>query len=197
MMNKENMMETNEHIITLGTFESQQKFEETIEALRDSGFRNSDISSVLPPNSMSKEAMRNETKAPEGAASGVVTGVALGGILGWLAGIGTLVVPGVGALIAAGPIMAALTGAGVGGVVGGVTGTLVGFGIPEYEAKLYEKRLKEGAFLLSVHCDNEEWSKKARLILEDKGARDINSTHEAFHRTPRSDIKDFPQKSVY
>jgi len=103
----------------------------------------------------------------------------IGGTLGWLVGIGALAIPGVGPFIAAGPIMAALAGAGVGGTVGGITGALIGMGIPEYEAKRYEGRLKEGGILLSVHCDDSNWTKKAKEILKRTGAQDIASTGEA------------------
>jgi hypothetical protein len=104
--------------------------------------------------------------------------MALGGALGWLAGIGTLAIPGVGPFIAAGPIMAALAGAGVGGAVGGLAGALVGMGIPEYEAKRYEGIVNKGGILLSVHSDNSEWTSKAKRILEATGADDISSTGE-------------------
>jgi hypothetical protein len=103
----------------------------------------------------------------------------VGGTLGWLAGIGALAIPGVGPLIAAGPIVAALTGVGVGGALGGITGALVGMGIPEYEAKRYEGRVKEGGILLSVHSDNSDWTRKAKDILERTGAEDVSSTGEA------------------
>src|SRR5258705_11040171 len=115
----------------------------------------------------------NATKAPEGAAAGAGTGVVLGGALGWLAGIGALAIPGVGPLIAAGPIMAALSGAAVGGAVGGITGALVGMGIPEYEAKRYEGKIKGGNILISVHSDNRDETKKAKEIFEQAGAKEI------------------------
>src|SRR5205814_2224080 len=118
-------------------------------------------------------------KAPEGASTGAGAGALLGGGLGWLAGIGALAIPGLGPFIAAGPIMAALAGAGVGGAVGGITGALIGMGIPEYEAKRYEGRVKSGGILLSVHSDDSEWTKRAKDILEQTGAQDISSTGEA------------------
>src|SRR5207253_8861512 len=124
-------------------------------------------------------AHEKSTKLPEGAATGGASGAALGGALGWLAGIGALAIPGVGPFIAAGPIMGALAGAGVGGAVGGLVGALVGMGIPEYEAKRYEGRVKEGGILMSVHCDNSDWTKKAKDILEQTGAENISSTGEA------------------
>ena len=102
----------------------------------------------------------------------------MGGGLGWLAGIGALAIPGLGPFIAAGPIMAALAGAGVGGAVGGLTGALVGMGIPEYEAKRYEGAVKDGGTLLSVHCDTSEQIDSAKQALRDTGARDISATGE-------------------
>jgi hypothetical protein len=118
------------------------------------------------------------TKAPEGATTGAGAGAVIGGTLGLLAGIGALAIPGVGPLIAAGPIMAALAGIGVGGAVGGFTGALIGMGIPEYEAKKYEGRLQKGAILFSVHCDTSEQIKRAKEIVERTGAEDISSTGE-------------------
>ena len=127
------------------------------------------------------------TKAPEGAAAGAGSGAVLGGTLGLLAGIGALAIPGVGPLIAAGPIMATLAGIGVGGAVGGFTGALIGIGIPEYEAKRYEGLIKEGRILLSVHCDNSDWVKRAKGILERTNAEDISSAGEASADYAKSD----------
>jgi hypothetical protein len=156
--------------------------------LRAEGFRNTDISVLFPENQGTKDfAHEKNTKAPEGAATGATSGAVIGGGLGWLAGIGALAIPGLGPFIAAGPIMAALAGAGAGGVVGGLTGALVGMGIPEYEAKRYEGRIKDGGILLSVHSDNSEWTKKAKQILERTGAQDISSTGEASADFQKSD----------
>jgi len=150
-----------------------------VESLRASGFRSTDISVLFPENIGTKDfAMEKGTKAPEGATTGVGTGAILGGALGWLAGIGALAIPGLGPFIAAGPIMAALAGAGVGGAVGGIAGALIGMGIPEYEAKRYEGRVKNGGILLSVHSDNSDWTTRAKKILEQTGAEDIASTGE-------------------
>src|ERR1700743_2310611 len=124
-------------------------------------------------------AAEKNTKAPEGATTGAGVGGAVGGPLGLLAGIGALAIPGVGPLIAAGPIMAALAGLGVGGTLGGIVGALVGMGIPEYEAKRYEGAVKDGGTLLSVHCGTDEQVHHAKTILRDTGARDIASTGEA------------------
>ena len=102
----------------------------------------------------------------------------VGGALGWLVGIGALAIPGLGPVIAAGPIAAALAGAGAGAVVGGITGSLVGAGVPEYEAKRYEGRVRSGNMLISVHCENSQWESKAKKILERTGAQDVASSSE-------------------
>src|SRR6202020_806124 len=162
--------------------------ENGVDALKAAGFRNTDISVLFPENVGTKDfAHKKETKAPEGTAAGASTGAVIGGGLGWLAGIGALAIPGLGPFIAAGPIMAALAGVGVGGAVGGITGALIGMGIPEYEAKRYEGRVKDGGILLSVHSDNSEWTKRAKEILERTGAQDISSSGEAGADFSKSD----------
>jgi Protein of unknown function (DUF3341) len=172
-----------------GIYKTRAGVESAVDALRQAGFRNTDISVMFPDNAGTKDfAHEKSTKAPEGAATGAGSGAVIGGTLGWLAGIGALAIPGVGPFIAAGPIVAALAGVGVGGAVGGITGALVGMGIPEYEAKRYEGRVKEGSILLSVHCDDSKWTKKAREIMERTGAEDVSSTGESsadFAKTDR------------
>jgi hypothetical protein len=163
-----------------GIYPDRTSVDNAVDALKDADFRNSDISVLFPETTGTKDfAHEKNTKAPEGATTGAGTGAVLGGGLGWLAGIGALAIPGLGPFIAAGPIMAMLAGAGVGGAVGGLTGALVGMGIPEYEAKRYEGRVKDGGILLSVHSDDSEWTKKAKEILERTGAQDVSSTGEA------------------
>ena len=163
-----------------GIYTRRTNLDNSIDELRAAGFRNTDISVLLAENEGTKDfAHEKGTKAPEGAAAGAGTGAVIGGALGWLAGIGVLAIPGLGPFIAAGPIMAALSGVGVGGALGGVTGALIGAGMPEYEAKRYEGRIKSGGALLSVHCDSSEWTKRAKGILEVTGAEDISSTSEA------------------
>jgi len=163
-----------------GIYRNYADVEEGVEALKAVGFRNTDISVLMPENVGTKDfAHEKNTKAPEGAATGAGAGAFVGGSLGWLVGIGALAIPGLGPFIAAGPIMAALAGVGVGTAVGGLTGALIGMGIPEYEAKRYEGRIRNGGILLSVHSDGGEWTKKAKKILESTGAQDISSTGEA------------------
>jgi len=154
--------------------------ENAINTLTRDGFPISDISVLVPETLGTKDmGTQKATKAPEGTAAGAGSGAVLGGALGLLAGIGALAIPGVGPLIAAGPIMATLAGMGVGGAVGGVTGGLIGLGIPEFEAKRYEGRLKKGGILLSVHCDTSEEIKQAKQILKNTGAEDVTSTGES------------------
>ena len=163
-----------------GIYPDRLSTENAVAALREAGFRSTDISVLFPENSGTKDfAHEKGTKAPEGVATGATSGAVVGGALGWLAGIGAIVIPGIGPLIAAGPIIGALTGLGVGGTVGGIAGGLIGLGIPEYEAKRYEGRIKEGNILLSVHADDSEWTNKAERILKDTGADNISSTSEA------------------
>lgn len=162
-----------------GIYRDRQQAEVAVDDLLASGFRNEDISVLMQENVGTKDfAHEKHTKAPEGTATGAGTGAAVGGTLGLLAGIGALAIPGVGPFIAAGPIMGALAGIGTGGVVGGFIGALVGMGIPEYEAKRYEGLVKEGGILLSVHCDNSDWVKRAKDILKTSGAEDVSSAGE-------------------
>jgi hypothetical protein len=148
--------------------------------LKAAGFANTDISALFPDKEGTRDfAHAHATKAPEGAATGATTGGVLGGALGWLAGIGALSIPGLGPFIAAGPIMAALGGAAVGAAAGGLTGALVGLGIPEYEAKRYEGKVKGGNILLSVHTDNGAQISRAKEIFERHDAQDISYTGEA------------------
>ena len=148
--------------------------------LKSAGFNNNDISVLFPDKTGTRDfAHEHNTKAPEGTATGASLGGLLGGALGWLAGIGTLAIPGVGPFIAAGPILAALSGAAVGATVGGLTGGLIGAGIPEYEVKRYEGKLASGNILISTHCATREESKRARDIFERAGAEDISDSGEA------------------
>lgn len=171
-----------------GIFATRTHAEEAVDALRAAGFRNTDISVLFPDNVGTKDfAVEHHTKAPEGTAAGAASGAVLGGVLGWLAGIGMLAIPGIGPLVAAGPIVAALAGVGAAGAVGGMVGALVGMGIPEYEAKRYEGRVKNGGILLSVHSDNSDWTNRAKDILKHVGAEDISSTSEAGADFAKSD----------
>jgi Protein of unknown function (DUF3341) len=160
-----------------GVYSNTADVEGAIDALQAAGFRSTDISVLLPENVGNKDLTHEKrTKAPEGAAAGGVSGAVLGGTLGWLAGMGMIAIPGVGPLIAAGPILSALAGVGIGGTVAGITGALIGTGIPEYEARKYVGRVKSGGVLMSVQAHDAERARKARSILRDTGAEDISLT---------------------
>jgi hypothetical protein len=168
-------------IVAYGIYPNREAFDRAVDALRAAGFRNSDISALLPERDVTTKDLAHEihTKAPEGIATGATAGAAAGGVLGWLVGVGALMIPGVGPLVAAGPIVAALAGAGAVGATGGLVGALVGTGIPEIEAKRYAGRLREGGYLVSVHCDDSQWAKRAEEILEATGGKQVVKAAEA------------------
>src|SRR5215204_2143781 len=168
----------NKSVFCIASSEAQAS--DIVNQLKAAGFQNNDISALLPDKTGTKDfAHEQHTKAPEGATAGGVLGGTLGAGLGWLAGIGILALPGLGPFIAAGPILASLSGVAVGGALGGVVGALVGIGIPEYEAKRYEGKIREGNILLSVHCDTKAAASRARGIFDRAGALDIASSGEA------------------
>jgi len=159
---------------------SRMQAEQIVESLRTAGFSNNDISALFPDQATTRDfAHTKNTKAPEGIATGAGTGGVVGGALGWLAGIGALAIPGVGPFIAAGPILAALSGAAVGATVGGIAGGLIGLGIPELEAKRYEGKIQQGNILLSVHTEDSDEAKAAETIFKNAGAEDICTTSES------------------
>lgn len=162
-----------------GIFPSRTAAEAAVDQLNGAGFSHDDVSVLMADKNSSKEfASEKNTKAPEGTTAGVLGGGTIGGTLGLLAGLGALAIPGVGPLIAAGPIIGALAGLGIGGAVGGLVGALVGMGIPEYEAKRYEGRVNDGGILVSVHCDSSEEISRAKDILKAAGGDDIASSGE-------------------
>ena len=160
--------------------QSRVQTERIIDRLNVAGFTFSEISVVMPEADSSHDIGHIETtKAPEGTAAGGITGGIAGGVVGLLAGIGVLAIPGVGAFIAAGPIMAALSGAAIGAATGGAIGGLIGLGIPEFEAKIYEEKLKTGNYLIAVHAMDGEQIAMASDIFTEAGAQDICTTGEA------------------
>lgn len=187
-------MEKKGRKVVFGIFEERMNLESCVNTLRQEGFRSSDVSVLMPDKGDTVSfGHQKGSKAPEGVAIGTGTGALVGGALGWLVGIGAIAtIPALGPLVAAGPIMAALAGIGVGGAVGGLSGALIGVGIPEYEAKRYEKFVKDGGILLSVHVDDKEWADRAEHILRDAGARDISRSLEVSQRTTRIDTDYHP-----
>jgi hypothetical protein len=177
----------NKNTAVFGIYATPGTAESGVDHLLSVGFTNPAISVLMPDDETTRAfAHEKNTKAPEGTAAGAATGGVIGGTLGLLAGIGMLAIPGLGPLIAAGPIVAALAGVGAGGAVGGIVGALAGMGIPEYEAKRYEGAVKDGGTLLSVHCDTSEQITLAKQALRDTGARDIASSGEESSRDARN-----------
>jgi hypothetical protein len=167
------------HTAVFGIYKTVGHAERAVETLTTAGFPNNDISVLLTDAETTHDfAHEKNTKAPEGTATGVTTGGIIGGTLGLLVGLGALAIPGVGPLLAAGPIVAALAGLGAGGAAGGIIGALVGLGIPEYEAKRYEGHVKNGGVLMSVHCDTDRAIARAEELLKGTGAEDISSSSE-------------------
>ena len=157
-----------------GIYPNRASLEHGVEALKSANFRNEDISVLFPDKDTTRDfAHEKNTKAPEGAVAGASTGGVIGGALGWIAGIGALAIPGVGPFIAAGPVMAALSGIAVGAAVGGIAGALIGMGIPEIEARRFAGKVKAGNILISVHADNSAEITEAKELFTDAGAQDI------------------------
>ncbi len=165
------------NIAVFGIFKTEKDAANAVDRLRMAGFRNTDVSVLISQSNGNEDlVLEQSNKAPEGAMAGAGSGAVLGGALGWLAGIGSLAIPGVGPFIAAGPLLGLLGGLGVGGAVGGFAGALIGAGTPEYEARRYEGRMRGGHTLVSVHCDNSDWENSAKEILALTGGEDICST---------------------
>jgi hypothetical protein len=159
---------------------SRGQADQIVDQLKNANFSNNDISVLFPDKDTTRDfAHEKNTKAPEGAVAGAGTGGVIGGALGWIAGIGALAIPGVGPFIAAGPIIAALSGVAIGATVGGIAGGLIGLGIPEIEAKRYEGKIKAGNLLISVHTEDSEEITRAKEIFTKAGAQDICVTGEA------------------
>ncbi len=166
-----------------GIATSHSQAESIVENLQSAGFPAAEISVLLPADEGKHDIGHvKATKAPEGTATGAATGGVTGGVIGLLAGIGALAIPGVGPLIAAGPIMAALSGAAIGGTAGGIVGGLIGLGIPEIEAKRYEEKIREGNYLISVHAHDDDQEDRAEEIFKAAGAEDI--TTSSMSKTP-------------
>ena len=170
----------NKNTAVFGIYQTSAQAERAVDELVRAGFPSQDISVLLQDARSTRDlAHEKDTKAPEGTTTGGIAGGIIGGALGVLTGIGALAIPGLGPFIAAGPIMAGLAGLGAGGAVGGLIGALVGMGMPEYEAKRYEGRLKNGGVLLSVHCDTSKEIDRAKEMLKSTGAEDISSSGES------------------
>ena len=167
------------NIAVFGIFQTPNEAERGVDHLLAAGFNQGDVSVLLPDREDSRDfAYQKSTLAPEGAATGATAGGLVGGAFGLLAGLGALAIPGIGPLLAAGPILGALAGLGVGGAVGGMVGTLVGYGMPEYTAKRLEGKVRDGGTLVVVHCETEAEIETAKVSLKSTGALDVSSADE-------------------
>jgi hypothetical protein len=168
------------NISAFGIYPDESAINEAIVALKEAGFRETDVSVLFPENLGSKDfAHEKHSKAPEGAVAGGGSGAVIGATVGWLAGIGSLLVPGLEAVAAAGPVLGTLSGMGAGVLLGGLTGAVVGAQVPEYEAKRFTGRVRKGGILLSVHCDNAAWAQTAKDVLKKTMARHIATASES------------------
>ena len=168
-----------EHRAVLGIFTSRPMLENAVVVFKKSGFRSDDISVLLPAPDLNTDIAHTETAgASEETMAATYSDALLDCALGGLAGIWSLTIPGVGPIVAAGPIVGALAAAGTTGSIGGLEGALIGLGFPEYEAKRYEKQVKNGGLLLSVQCDDIYWEQSANKIMQRCGAQDISSIRE-------------------
>jgi hypothetical protein len=170
----------NKHTAVFGIFADTAAAEQSVALLKSAGFSDDSLSILVPDHeSQQKFAHEKHTKAPEGTTAGVTMGGAVGGLVGLMAGAGApFVFPGVGLLLAAGPIAGFLAGLGAGGAAGGIIGALIGMGIPEYEAKRYDNRLRGGGVLLSAHCTTSDQINTAKVLLKHAGAEDVSSIAE-------------------
>ncbi|MFK4301580.1 putative membrane protein [Paenibacillus sp. RC254] len=145
-----NLNDYNEKKI-VGVFDTEQEASHAIGQLQSRGIPSSEISVITRDrDELRTISEETGTKAPEGVATGAATGGVVGGVAGLLAGIGALAIPGIGPIVAAGPIAATLTGAAVGAGAGGLVGGLVGLGIPEDDARQYETYVDQGKILVLV-----------------------------------------------
>ena len=184
-------MEPTRITAVFGIYATAESIEAAFADLIESGFTCSDISILLPDNESTRAfAVEKNTRASEAATAGASTGGIVGGGLGLLAILGELAIPGVGPMIAGGPLLATLMRIAVGGTLGGLVGALIGMGIPEFEAKLYEGAVKDGRALLSINCNAVDQIHKAKTSLERTGARDVASTSEAILENISGDDSD-------
>ena len=164
----------------MGIYPDRTTVSDAINVLHKAGYRATDISVLSADNEGSKDfGHEKHTKAPEGAAMGAAVGAVIGGALAWLVSVQMVTIAGSGPLVAAGPVVAALAGAGGGGLAGWFVGLLAGLRLPTYVAKRYAGRIRRGGILLSVHCDSQEWCDRAKKTLKDTGGRNIAAAREA------------------
>ena len=173
-----------------GIVPTRRRAEEVVHELHEAGFKSRDLSVLFSgangENQPPIGGAHAETHAPDGAAIGATAGTAIGGVLGLLAGIGALAIPGIGPFIAAGPILATLGGLISGATVGGVGGALVGLGIPEAHARTFEAQVNGGQILISAHCESADEIRRALSVFTQLGATDVITTFEGARPNPVS-----------
>jgi hypothetical protein len=163
----------------IGIYPDRATVAEAINFLHKAGYRTTDISVLSSDNQGSKDfALVKRGKALEGAAVGAAVGAVVGAALAWFASFQAAAIAGLAPLVAAGPVLAPLAGAGAGGALGWFVGLLAGSRLAEYVAKRYAGRIRHAGILVSVHCDGPEWCSRAKTALRDTGARDISAAPE-------------------
>lgn len=175
----------------IGVADGAAHAERIVQGLQRAAFPSSAISVLVAATNDARVDDGGETKAPEGAVAGVGSGGLIGGALGWLTGVGALVIPGLGPFVAAGPLIAALSGAALGATVGGVAGGLVGLGFSQHDAERYEAQVRAGRILVSVHVATRRAVEVARRILADHGAREVSVTDDPTHEALTTDGNPF------
>jgi hypothetical protein len=164
----------------IGIYPDRTTVSDAVDVLHRAGYRATDTSVLSSENQGSKDfAIEQRTKALEGAATGAAAGAVVCAPLAWFVSIQTVPIDVLGPLVASGPVLAALAGAGAGGALGWIVGLLAGLRLPEYVVKRYAGRIRRGGILLSVHCDSQEWCDRAKKTLKNTGARNISSASEA------------------
>jgi hypothetical protein len=164
----------------MGIYPDRTTVSDAVNVLQKAGYRPTDISVLASDNPGSKDfAHEKRSRSPEGAAFAAAAGALLGATLAWVVSIQTVTTAALNPLATAGPVLAALAGAGGGGALGWIAGWLAGSRLTEYVAKRYAGRIRRGGILLSVHCDTPEWSSRAKKTLQDTGARNISAAAES------------------
>jgi len=164
----------------IGVYPDRTTVADAISVLHKAGYRATDISVLSSENEGSKDfGLEKHSRAPAGAAAGAALGALIGAALAWFVATQPLTISGLGSLVAAGPVLAALAGAGAGGALGWIVGLFAGLPLSDYLATRYAGRRRRGGILMSVHCDSPEWCARAKKTLRDTGARDISSATEA------------------
>lgn len=166
-----------------GIYSTHEQVAAAAERMRTDGFRTADISVLCSDSAGTKDlALQRNSKTLPGAAKGGIIGIIVGGAIAWVLGAGILAIPALQPLLAAGPVLALLSGAGAGAIIGGAIGALAGSGTPQYQARRYQGRNRKGGILFSVHSDSPNWTRKAKTALEQTGAEGIGTLAE-----PRGD----------